>query len=71
MTRAHVAVLVYLSVIVLAVTGMAVARGMALGWPWAIGPALLAGAIAFGLAGHLWWRRRTRAKTESAGNGST
>jgi hypothetical protein len=71
MTRTHVAVLVYLGAMVLAVTGVAVVRGMALGWPWAVGPALLTGVIAFGLAGHLWWRRRTRAGTERAGGGST
>ena len=58
MTRTQVAVVVYLGVIGLAVVGFAIARGMALGWPWAIGPALLAGVIAFGLAGHLWSRRR-------------
>ena len=58
MSRAHAAALVYLGVVVVAVAVLAIARGAALGWPWAIGPALLAGVVAFGLAGHLVWRRR-------------
>jgi hypothetical protein len=58
MSRAHAAALVYLGVVLLAVVGLGVARGLAIGWPWALGPALLAGVLAFGIAGHLVWRRR-------------
>ena len=57
MTGAHVAVLAYLAVVVLGVLALAILRGLALGWPWVIGPALLAGVVALGVGGHVWWRR--------------
>lgn len=50
--------LAYLGLVLVGVVVVAVMRGLALGWPWAVGPALLAGIVAFGLAGHLWWMKR-------------
>lgn len=58
MTRAQVAVMAYLGLVLLGAVVLAFLRGRVLGWPGAIGPALLAGLLAFFLAGHLWWRKR-------------
>lgn len=60
MTPGHVALLVYLVLVLQAVVVLAVLRALARGWPAAIGPLLLAGAVALGVGGHLWWRKRHR-----------
>lgn len=50
--------IVYLALLVLGAVALAILRGLALGWPEAIAPAVLAGAVAIGMFGYLRWTGR-------------